>query len=231
MDADARSASGLRRRHTPPVYQQFEIGVRSYHFTLKDTRRLGEFGYDNANWEGNVNFLGSIWGLDAIQDYLPRLYVQFALTPFMGIGISYDQIGAETVDWANADKTRTASDGDLHLKGGLLYAFFRYPLWIGITPFGELGAAWYRSQLTERAVWRSYGEGFRLDVDNARGYFLGLGMNVALTENWALNVYFRQTFDLDVKARAYFSPESTPNRVGAFPMEYRMLGAGVAYLF
>lgn len=230
QNAYARPAV-MRMQHTPHMYRYFEIGVRSYHYNLRDTRRRGDTGYDNANWYGNINFIGSIWGLDEIQNYLPRLYVQVALTPYAGIGVSYDTIGAKTVDWGNAERTRTATDGSLHLHGGLLYAFLRYPLYFGLQPFCEIGGAWYRSQFTEAATWKATGDGYRMKVDHTKGYFVALGVNVALTDDWALSVYWRRMMDLDVKARAYFDPGPDPNRVGSFPMEYTMFGIGASYVF
>lgn len=219
--------------YTPaPVFKYFEIGVRSSHFDLLDTRRAGaNNGLDNANWEGNINYIGSVWGLDAIQDYLPRLYVQFAPNPYIGAGLAYDYLGVKTLDWGNAGKTRVTTDGDLHLQGFLYYALLRYPVMFGITPFCEIGGAWYHAEFRESAKWTANGTGYRFEVDNSRGLFFGLGVDAAIAGDWSVNLYWRQMADVEIGARAYFEPGPRVNRAGAFPMEYRMLGLGVAYHF
>ncbi len=215
----------------PYHFRQAEIGVRSYHFTLKDTLRKGPNGPDNANWEGRINFIGSVWGLEEIQNYLPRLYAQFNINPYFGVGVSYDYIGAKTVDWGNEEKTRTTTDGNLHLQGLLAYTLLRYPLRFGITPFLEFGGAWYRANFTESAAWTMNGDGYRFQVDNTRGYFLGAGVNVELPGNWSASLYWRQMRDVEVTARAYLAPGPQVGRAGSFPMEYKMIGIGAAYQF
>lgn len=214
-----------------PVFKHFELGVRCSRSELLDTRRQGPNGLDNANWEGHINYVGSLWGLDEIQDYLPRLYVQFALNPYTGAGIAYDYLGARTMDWGNAEKTRLGTDGDLHLHGFLYYVFLRYPVIFGITPFCEVGGAWYQAEFRESARWAAIGDGYRFEVDNANGYFLGLGVSAVLPGDWSVNLYWRQMFDVEVGARAYFEPGPKAGRAGSFPMEYRMLGLGAAYHF
>jgi len=229
----ARAAQYARMApYTPPVFNHFEIGVRSYRLELLDTRRRGASnGLDNGNWESKINYIGSVWGLEEIQDYLPRLYVQFALNPHFGIGCAYDYIGARTLDWGNAEKTRVSTDGDLHLQGFLYYVFLRYPMMYGISPFCEAGGAWYQSEFRENARWAANGPGYRFEVENARGYFFGFGVDVAIPSDWSVNLYWRQMVDVEVDARAYFEPGSRPSRAGSFPMEYRMFGLGAAYHF
>jgi len=172
-----------------------------------------------------------LWGLDENQNYLPRPYFQWVVNDYFGLGVSYDYLAVKTVDWANAEKTRTSSDGDLFLQGGLLYAFVRCPLLFGITPFGELGGAWYKVDFVESAKWVAQGAGYRLEVDDAIGYYIGLGVNVDISIDWSLNLYWRQMYEAEVKARAFFSSASEPDRVGSFPMGYRMIGLGAAFHF
>lgn len=226
-------ASGMREYSTSQAYHHFEFGARSYHFNLLDTRRHGKDGLDNANWERgrNVNYIGSLWGLDENQNYLPRPYFQWVVNDYFGLGVSYDYLTMKTVDWANEEKTRTGSDGDLFSHGCLFYVFVRYPLFFGIAPFGELGGAWYKVDFTESAKWVSRGDEYRIKVDNASGYYIGLGLNANISRDWSLNLYWRQMYDAEADARAFFSPSSSPNRVGSFPMEYRMMALGAAFHF
>ncbi len=228
--AAARPAS-MGDRYPSYGFKYFEVGVRSYRFVLSDTRRRGDNGMDNSNWEGNINFIGSVWGLDAIQNDLPRLYAQVALNPYVGFGLAYDYLGAKTVNWGNDQKTLLSTEGDLHMHGALLYTFLRYPLMFGITPFCELGAAWYRSDFTEDAAWIAAEEGRRLDVDNPFGYMVGLGVSVEFANEWSVNLYWRQMLELDVKARAYYNSDDQGTHSGAFPMDASVIGLGAAYHF
>lgn len=206
-----------------------EIGARIHHFNLKDTLRSGRNGPANSNIR--INFIGSVWGLQENQDYFPRLYAQYALVPFFGIGATYDHVAAKTLDWGNLEKTEIAGDGDVTIYGPLFYLFARYPNSTRFLPFAELGWAYYFANFEETAQWAATAPGYRFEVDDTSGYFLALGVDFALHEKWHANLYWRRMFQAEVNARAYFTPGPRVGRYGAFPMEYEMLGLGVSYRF
>ncbi len=229
-DATPRSYSLFGYEPAFEISERLELGARVCHFYLKDARRNGPDGPSNSN-PGN-NFLGSLWGLDETQDYLPRLYAQYAFIPYFGIGATYDQLVAQTRDTPVEEKNWTTGDGDLHLWGPMFYLFARYPNATRFTPLAELGWAYYFTHFSESYEWASGGPYWRFETEDTSGYFLGLGVDVALTDQWHVNAYFRSTFGVEVDARALFSKGPRPNaRAGSFPMEYDMLGLGISYCF
>ena len=230
-DAWAASYAGMDNRYPSYGFKYFEVGIRSYRFALSDTRRRGDNGMDNANWEGNINYVGSVWGLNELQNDLPRIYVQASLNPYIGFGLAYDYLGAKTVNWGNEQKTLLSTAGDLDMHGALLYTYLRCPLMFGITPFCELGGAWYRSDFTEDTAWIAAEQGRRIQVDNPFGFMVGLGVSVEFASEWSVNLYWRQMFDVDVEARASYSSEDQGPHTGSFPMDASVIGLGAAYHF
>lgn len=227
----ARSA-GTQYYYPSYDFRFFEIGIRSYQFKLRDTLRVGANGADNANGESGINFVGNVWELKEIQNDLPRMYAQVTLNPYVGFGMAYDYLGAKTVAWGNAEKTRTATEGDLSLQGALFYVLLRYPLMLGITPFCELGGAWYFADFSEDAAWAAAAPGRRFKVDsNTFGYEVGLGVDVAISADWSVNLYWRQTLNTKVHANVNYSEDNRDSRSGSLPMEARAIGLGVSYHF
>jgi len=205
------------------------IGARVYHFELSDTRRSQNNKYSNNNIAGN--FIGSVWGLDEEQDYFPRLYVEWAFSPYLHLGLTYDHVRAATVDWANDEKSATSTDGDVEVWGPLLYAAGRLPNDTIFTPFLELGWAEYFASFDVNPAWAAVGPGYRFEVDDTSGYFFGLGVDVEFADNWSVNLYWRQMSGADVRARAYFTPTSRIGRKGSFPMDYDIVALGIQHGF
>lgn len=210
------------------INDRLEIGARIYRFSIRDDRRTGPNGPRNSN--PRVNYIGSLWGLDEIQDYIPRLYVQYAFTPYFGAGVSYDRLAAKTLDTPVKEKNWKPGDGDIQIRGPMLYLFARYPNMTRFTPFGELGWIYYYADFKVMDKWASLGPYHRFSVDNTHAYFLGLGLNTALTDRWHVNAYWRRTFEADVDVRVYFRKERL-SRKGTFPMDSDVFGLGVSYLF
>ena len=240
LSASAQYVSGTHAQSNAPFVSEtsassgheegLEFGARIHYFSLKDTRRTTRNGqHDNSNIRGN--FIGSVWGLDEIQNYIPRLYLQYAVSPFWGAGITYDSIGAKTKDWRDPINQITSSDGDVTAWGPMLYLFARYPNETRITPLIELGWVHYFADFDEDALWAASGPGFRFEVDNTDGYYLALGLDFDVADNWHVNTYWRRTFDTRVDTRAYFSPGPQVGRYGVFPLEYEMFGLGTSYRF
>ncbi|MDY0150499.1 MAG: hypothetical protein RBT03_10500 [Kiritimatiellia bacterium] len=208
---------------------RLKLGARLHYFTLKDTRRRGPNGLDNNAIR--INFIGSVWGLEEIQDHVPRLYAQYLAMPYFGVGITYDHIAAETRDWGNVEQTRTGTDGDVHVWGPMFYLFVRYPNQTRFTPQAEAGWVRYFADFDVNSAWAATGPGYRFEVDDTDGYYFALVLDVAINDHWHAHGYWRRLFDAEVDARAYFSPGSRVGRYGSFPMEYEMFGLGMSYEF
>jgi hypothetical protein len=224
---DAQMASKFTP--SPVIRDHLEVGARIYQFNLQDTVREGPNGPRNRNID--ENYIGSLWGLDEIQDYIPRVYAQYALTPYFGVGATYDHIEARTLDSGDPLKNGDPGDGTLEIYGPLFYLFARYPNSTRFTPMAEVGWAYYFSQFNESPEWAAVGPGYRFEVDDTAGYYLALDVDMAITRCWHCDIYWRCMFGPEVDARAYFHPGNKVGREGSFPMEYQMAGLGVAYRF
>ena len=227
---EATAAAADTNAVPPGLRNHLEVGARIVHFVLEDAEREARSGRpSNLNIEGN--YIGSIWGLEEIQDYVPRLYAQYAFIPDLGIGLTYDHLGAKTLDWGDATGTTIAGDGDLEIWGPMLYLFMRYSNSTPFRPYAELGAAYYFASFDETAEWAATAPGYRFEVDDTLGFYLACGVDAAVHESWHVDLYLRYLYGTEVDARAYFKPGSTPGRTGAFPLDYVMAGAGLAHSF
>ena len=201
------------------------VGARFTYYWLEDSRRAGENGYDNGNLEGN--FLGSLWGLDAQQHYFPNPYLEYRVVSGVGIGATYDQLRAKTLDWADDTQTATAGDGDLEIRGVGVYLVGRYRNRTRFEPYGTLGFAWYQSHFDVSPGWAAPGR--RFEVEDTDGWFISAGCKMSVAKHVGVDVTFRHSHVADVAARAYFRPNRY--REGAFPMRYDALAIGVLYAF
>lgn len=207
------------------IATRLSIGARFSHFWLEETRRAGENGYDNSNLEGN--FLGSLWGLDAQQRYFPSPYVEYRVASAFGVGVTYDEARAKTLDWADEDHVATAGDGDVEIRGVGVYVVARYRNRTRYEPYANLGFGWYRSRFFESPGWSAPGRHFV--VDDTEGWFVAAGCKVNLGRHLGIDALYRHSHVNDVVARAYLSKNRY--RGGAFPMRSDGLGVGVVYAF
>ena len=205
------------------------IGARIHHFELKDTRRRVRGRLENTNIRGN--FVGSVWGLDEIQHYVPRLYVLLLAVPYVGAGVTFDQVSAETVDWGDEEKSFRATDGDLETWGPTFFVQARWPNASRFTPFAEWGRTKYFADFKEDPDWAAVAPGYRFEVDDTYGTMHALGCEYAITPNWSVHAYWRRLRGASVAARAYFTPGPRVGRAGAFPIEYDMYALGTSYHF
>ncbi len=207
------------------IATRLSIGARFTYFWLEDTRRAGESGYDNGNLSGN--FLGSLWGLDAQQHYFPNPYLEYRVVSAFGIGVTYDQVRAKTLDWANEEQSITAGDGDLELRGVGVYLVARYRNRSHFEPYANAGFAWYQSEFFVSPGWAAPGR--RFVVEDTDGWFVAGGCKIAVGKHLGIDAMFRHSHVGDVAARAYLGGKRY--RGGAFPMRYDALALGIAYVF
>lgn len=208
-----------------------EIGTRMLHVVLDEDTRRGRVrpgGDPSKPAQRTGTFLGSLSELDVDQDYAPvRLYLQYFFTEYLGVGISYDEIRADTRD-------ALGSDGFVGIDGPLLYLVGRLPTEYYFTPFAELGIGLYRANYDENAVWKQRGDVNEraMEVDDPTAFYIALGVDHEITEQWSFNLYFRSVFNATVDAEAYYPRQR--NRVfarGEFPLDYYGFGVGLKYSF
>ena len=208
------------------IHDQLEVGARITYFQLKDDER----GIRN-NWDLQRNFIGSIWGLEEKQSYIPKPYVQYAIIKYAGVGLSYDELTVKTVDWGNLEGTVKGGDGDCVIRGPAVYVFGRYPNSTWFTPFIELGYVKYFADFKETAAWAAVAPGYRFEVDDTESHYFAAGCDVRITDQWQAGIYYRRLYDAHVDARAYFTPGPQVGRYGSFPFDSRQFGVGVSYRF
>jgi opacity protein-like surface antigen len=224
--AGADQQPGSLRRAGPGagwIRERLSIGLRLNRFWLQETRRTDAEGFDNANLKGN--FLGSLWGLDAVQHYFPSPYLEYRVASGFGLQLSYDQARAKTLDWANDDHTLTAGDGDVEIRGGTAAFVARYRNRTRLTPYASVGFAWYRSHFFTSPGWATPGRYFV--VQNTDGWFVAAGLRFRVTPHVGADVAYRHSYVGDVAARAYLRADHY--RGGAFPMRRDVLDLGLSY--
>jgi hypothetical protein len=208
------------------VAGRLSVGGRFNYYRLEDSRRAGEDGYDNGNLAGN--FLGTLWGLDAQQHYFPNPYLEYRLVSGLGVGVTYDELRAKTLDWANDEHTSIAGDGDLDLRGAGVYAWGRLRNRSRFEPYASVGYAWYATHFEVAPGWAAPGR--RFEVEDTEGWFASVGCAARLGPHLGIDVQFRHARLDDVAARAYIGA-GNHHRSGAFPVRHDAIAAGVLYGF
>ena len=204
------------------IEDRLSLGTRVLWYSLTDTKKGEPF-------EGS--FLGSIYKTDEVQDNAPiYAYLNYAITKYFGVGISYDQFKIKTLD-------NGAGDGTFDINGPITYLFAQYPNDSFVTPFAEIGAAFYSVSFDARDEW-TYGGGDgttvrrRFDPDNTVGFALGGGLDFEIYKGLTANLYVRYV-SMDFDVNYYFSPYSTttPQEKGNFVGDQVAYGLGIGYRF
>jgi len=211
----ARSVSG-----------RLTIGVRASYAWLENDRRSGPNGYDNDNRTGN--FLGSLWGLDPKQSYVPLPVAEYRIVSAFGIGAAYDQLRIKTLDWGDAERTWTAGDGDLQLRGAQVFAYGRFANRTRVTPYARVGFAYYWSTFHESPGWAAPGRHF--EVSDTHGWLAGAGLRVALWKGIGLDGCYEHRQLADVKAAVRFTNGGKGTK-GIFPTRHDVAALGLSYKF
>ena len=217
-DSGSASAGGW-------ISTRLSVGARFTYYRLEETRRSGENGYDNGNLSGN--FLGSLWGLDAQQHYIPNPYLEYRVLSGLGIGVMYDELRVKTLDWANQEQMVTAGDGDLEIRGIGAYLLARYRNPSRYSPYATAGYVWYQTHFDVTPAWAAAGRRFL--VEDTEGWFVSGGCTVRVAKHLGVDASVRYSHIGDVAARAQLV--GNRYRTGAFPMRYTALALGVTYAF
>jgi hypothetical protein len=221
-EVDSGARPGFLARY---VGGRLAIGARVSHSWLAENRRSDENGYDNSNKKGN--FLGSLWGLDAQQRYVPSPFLEYRIVSAFGVGAAYDQVRVKTLDWGNAEHTMTAGDGDLQIRGVQVYAFGRFVNRTRVTPYGQIGFAHYWSRFFESAGWAAPGRYF--EVGDTQGWLVSAGLRIALWKGIGLDGSYERLQLSDVNASAHFANGGRTK--GVFPVRSDVVAMGVIYGF
>jgi len=194
-----------------------EVGTRILYVELLD---------DSQGTTEKDSFIGSITGLDADQDYSPtRPYVQ-VMVPRKnfnaGVGLSYDHMTVATVDDGGGD-------GDIDMEGLHLYLVVACTKHEFLSPYGEIGIAFYDNSFDPHADWSDNGNrAFNLD-DSTAPYFAA-GCALKINEDWAVDFYLRYV-DVDVDGKFIFKPDGREPEPFTFTLEHLAYGLGVKYVF
>lgn len=203
------------------IKDRLSIGTRVLWYSLTDTEKGEEF---------DGSFLGSINKTTEDQDLAPvYLYIEYAITPYFGLGISYDQFKVKTLDSGGGD-------GTFELDGPILYAFGRFENGSAFTPFGEIGMGFYSTSFNALEEWTFSGGSptvvNRFEVDDTTGFVMAGGLDIEIIEHLSVNIYLRYTW-VDFDVDYFFTPSSTttPLRKGTFPGDHFSYGIGLKYTF
>jgi hypothetical protein len=214
----ARSAdSGFHGRF---IGGRLFMGLRMSRWRLEDSRRYVDARLDNNN--RRANFLGSLWGLDALPGFVPTPFVECRVVSVVGAGVAYDQVRVRTLDWANPEHSATAGDGDLRIRGVQVYAFGSLPNRTRVTPLVRVGFSRYSAAFFETGGWALPGRFF--EVEDTQGWFVDATLRVSLGWRLSAEASYEHLWLRDVAARA-------GSTAGAFPVRSDVVRVGLAYGF
>lgn len=234
--SSAYSAEPPRGTLAEQLRGRVSIGTRLTAFALADTHSAG------TNREAGETFIGFIDELEALQNHrLPKLFVSFLATPWLGLELAFDRVKARTWN-ANTD----FSDGTVSASGIILSAVLRYPNATIFTPYAGLGLAFWDARFDEEPWWQfgydspedwvadgspywpthHINKTFR--VENDFGVVFEGGLDLYLNEHWSIDLLMRYA-DLEIDARYYRNAEL--RRTGSFPLSHTAYGVGVRYTF
>ncbi|MGE9289959.1 MAG: hypothetical protein ACQKBT_03150 [Puniceicoccales bacterium] len=203
------------------IHDRLRVGTRMLWYSLTDTESGEEF---------DGSFIGSLNRTTEDQDPAPvYFYLEYAITPYFGVGMSYDQFKVVTLDSGGGD-------GTFDLDGPILYGFARYENGSAFTPFAEIGVAFYGTDFNPKDEW-TYSDGGstvinRFDTDNSTGFVIAGGLDIEIIEHLSVNLYLRYV-SVDIDVDYYFTPISntTPSQTATFPGDHFAYGFGIAYTF
>ncbi|MBC2604037.1 outer membrane beta-barrel protein [Puniceicoccus vermicola] len=203
------------------IHDRLTVGTRMLWYSLTDTESGDEF---------SGSFIGSLNRTTEDQDPAPvYFYAEYALTPYFGFGLSYDQFKVVTLDSGGGD-------GTFDLSGPILYGFGRFENGSAFTPFAEVGVAFYSADFNAKDDW-TFSDGGntvinRFDADNSTGFVIAGGVDYQIIEHLSVNLYIRYV-SVDIDVDYYFTPASntTPSGSAKFPGDHIAYGFGIAYTF
>jgi outer membrane protein W len=221
-----------------------QIGLRETYQTLTDSDSGAKGGT-----QGEGTFLGTIYALDEVQNYLPNLYATYFFSKYWGVELAYDSAEAETVA-TSIGSSIIKSDGDVSLAGPTLSLVGRYPNRTKFTPYVSVGLGYYFGDFDEEAHWAlgysdpsayeaagspstSYNGKIRvMDVDNAFGLVMATGCAYRLTDRLSLDLSLSYTnVTADATFYGYQYGVLYTEQDGSFPLDNVAVRAGITFTF
>jgi len=198
------------------VVKRLEVGTRITHLTLLDDTR-------GTPYSGS--FVGTVTQLREDQDFAPvKFYIQYKVKPYFGLGLSYDKVAAEAGDWGLHGAGTGGSDGTAKLSGPLVYLLGCYPTSTKFTPFCEVGTAFYSASFDYSGT---LDKAFLLN--SAKGFYLAVGCDWDLEEQFSVNVFGRYMHVSDVTGSYYLNDTKQDNII--FTMSNLTFGLGAKFIF
>lgn len=210
--------------HSEPVASA--PGGGNFHFSIGTRILYVALLNDTQGAQMRNSFIGSIYKIEANQDYLPlRPYAQVTMRTGpaeIGLGLSYDQLEVATVD-------NGGGDGDIEMESWMIYLLAAYPNESRFTPFGELGLATYRNSFDPISSWSEDGKR-RFALDDSQALYVGAGCDIRVNKGLSANLYLRYV-DVDVDGDYVYRPDSRAPKPFTFTLEHIACGVGVKYVF
>ena len=192
---------------------KWELGTRSTYYVFRDNTKGKKF---------DGSYVGSLYELKDDQNYWPiKLFAQYMVCPYLGVGASYEHVEAVTWDGGG-------TDGTVELSGPVFYLTGRLPDYNLIRPYAEIGLAYLQSSFDYDPTWYAQGRHEMELEDYSLGLSVALGADVLLTDYWSVNLLARYT-EASVDAQVYTYGKQTDH--GNFAMDYFTFGLGAKYAF
>jgi outer membrane protein W len=222
------------------VAGHLQIGTRFVFRKLTDD----DSGHQGESY-GSGTFLGTIYGLDDIQNYFPvYLYVQYLFNKYVGLELAYDQMEAETKamglysgqSYSDLANGRVKTDGDVSLYGPTLSIVGRYPNSSSFTPFVGIGLGFFFAEFDSTSEWeyRSSGDHHVMNLDDQIALQLTAGTDWEFRKQWSLNASVQYTsVTVDAAFDSYDSSgaKTQSTQTGEFPLDNIAFRLGIAYSF
>ncbi len=209
------------------IHNHLQIGTRSVHRVLTD-----DGSYPDEGWFDPDNLLGTIYGLEMKQNYMPlQFYARYFVNEYFGFELGYDQLKAKTLT-----PDRYGTDGDVSLRGITLGVMGFYHNASEFTPYAGLGLEFLSADFSEARHWATSWGGVRkreMVVDDVQAIFVAVGVMWALHDRW--NVDFSAKYmgnaDADVVFNGYTYGVLDTVQKGHYPLNNWCFQLGVSYNF
>lgn len=204
------------RAATPGDFH-FAIGTRILYVALLNDTQGRSF---------QNSFIGSLYKIEADQDYLPlRPYAQVTMRTGpveIGLGLSYDRLEIATRD-------NGGGDGKIDMESWMAYLLAAWPNETRFTPFGEFGLAAFQNSFDPIASWSDGGKR-EFNLDNSLTFYVAAGCDIAINRQLFANLYLRYV-DVDVDGEYVYRPDGRAPRPFTFTVEHLACGVGLKYVF
>lgn len=217
-----------------------QIGTRTVLRRLTDD----DSGHKGSS-HGSGTFLGTIYGLDEIQNYAPiYFHMTYFFNKYIGIEMAYDKVEAETLamglyrgqHWSDLMNGREKTNGDVSLSGPSVSVVGRYPNSSSFTPFISLGLGFFSADYDSSAEWKYSRDGniHMMSVDDEVALQLAAGTDWQFQKKWSLNAsvqYTKATVDATFNSYDSRGEITQDPQAGEFPLDNIAFRLGVSYSF